>query len=314
MNILVTGGAGFIGSHIADALIGAGHSVVVVDNVSTGVRANVNMAAHFHECDIRDRDALDRIFRQYRFDLVTHHAAQTDVRRSVARPDHDASVNILGLLNLLDCCCRHEVSRVMFASTGGAIYGEQDYVPADEMHPTRPLSPYGVSKLSSEAYLFYFSAVHRIDVAILRYANVYGPRQNPHGEAGVAAIFTNNILAGNDCVINGDGGQTRDYVYVHDVVAANLAVLPNRGYNIFNVGTGEETDVNRMYELIRMYAGSDSVALHGPAKTGEQRRSVLSAAKIERTYGWKPTETVESGLEKTVSWFMNRSAAQVPVA
>ncbi|MDH4069275.1 MAG: NAD-dependent epimerase/dehydratase family protein [Ignavibacteria bacterium] len=312
MNILLTGGAGFIGSHIGDALIADGHTVIAVDNLSTGDRENVNNEAYFYECDIRDRDAIDRVFRENRIDLVSHHAAQTDVRRSVARPGYDASVNILGLLNLMDCCLQHNVARVMFASTGGAIYGEQDYFPADEKHPTRPISPYGVSKLSSEAYLYYYSAVHGVDVAILRYANVYGPRQNPHGEAGVAAIFTNNILAGKECVINGDGSQTRDYVFVGDVVAANVAALPNRGYNVFNIGTGEETDVNRMYDLLRMYAGSDTVPLHGPGKSGEQKRSVLDASKIGRVYGWKPTETVESGLSKTVSWFMSRAAMAVP--
>lgn len=311
MNILVTGGAGFIGSHIADALIADGHTVIAVDNLSTGERENVSSDAYFHECDIRDREALERIFQQYRIDLVSHHAAQTDVRRSVARPGYDASVNILGLLNLLDCSLRNNVTRVMFASTGGAIYGEQDYFPADEKHPTRPISPYGVSKLSSEAYLYYYAAVHGVDVAVLRYANVFGPRQNPHGEAGVAAIFTNNLLAGKECMINGDGSQTRDYVFVSDVVAANLAAIPNRGYNVFNIGTGEETDVNRMYDLLRMYAGSDTPPSYGPAKSGEQKRSVLDASKINRVYGWKPTETVENGLEKTVSWFMNRAASTV---
>ena len=310
MNILVTGGAGFIGSHIVDAFIGAGHTVFVVDNLSTGRTENLNPDTRFIECDLRDRDALMQVFTENRIDLVSHHAAQTDVRRSVADPANDASVNILGLINLLECAVTNNVARIVFASTGGAIYGEQDYFPADEKHPTRPISPYGVSKLSSEAYLFYYSAVYGIDVVVLRYANVYGPRQNPHGEAGVAAIFANNMLSNVQSRINGDGKQTRDYVYVGDVVAANVAVIDQPGFQVFNVGTGRETDVNTMFNLIREYSGSHLDPVHAPAKSGEQMRSVLNAGRLGRHFGWSPRVRLEDGLEQTVAWFMKRSGIE----
>lgn len=228
MNILVTGGAGFIASHIVDAYIQLGHSVSVLDNLSTGREKNLNPRASFVHQDVRDADAMRNLFARQKFDVVNHHAAQMDVRRSVADPVFDASVNILGVLTLLEECMKGGVSKVIFASSGGAIYGEQDYFPADEKHPTRPISPYGVAKLSTEQYLFYYKAVYGLDSVNLRYANIYGPRQNPEGEAGVVAIFTSRMLSGSAPIINGEGKQTRDYVFVGDVVRANVLALDFR--------------------------------------------------------------------------------------
>jgi UDP-glucose 4-epimerase len=310
MNILVTGGAGFIGSHVVDAYIAQGNDVTVMDDLSTGRRANLNPHARFVECDIRDRESLESIFQGNHFDLINHHAAQTDVRRSVADPQYDASVNVHGLLNLMECAVRKGVPRLIFASTGGAIYGEQDRFPADENHATRPISPYGVSKLASERYLFYYHVAHGLDVVVLRYANVYGPRQNPHGEAGVVAIFTTKLLTKITPVINGDGLQTRDYVYVSDVARANVLALQCKGFEIFNVGTGIETDVNEIFRLIKKHVGGNIGAAHGPAKPGEQRRSVLDTGRIFRHLGWKPTMTLEDGIKATVESFQ-RAGSEV---
>jgi UDP-glucose 4-epimerase len=226
VKILVTGGAGFIGSHIADAYVQQGHDVVILDDLSSGSKGNINPGATFVHLDIRDKGVAD-LFRSEQFDVVNHHAAQMDVRRSVSDPQYDASINVLGGLNILENASRHKVKKVIFSSTGGAIYGEQDYFPADELHPLRPLSPYGITKLCTEKYLFYYKEVHGMDHVVLRYANVYGPRQNPHGEAGVVAIFASKLLRGEQPVINGDGKQTRDYTFVGDVVKANLAA-PSR--------------------------------------------------------------------------------------
>jgi UDP-glucose 4-epimerase len=303
MKILVTGGAGFIASHIVDAYLGLGHEVVVLDNLSTGHRRNLNPGARFVEGDIRDAGAVGRLFAEARFDLVNHHAAQMDVRRSVADPLYDASINILGALTLLEACLRTGVRRVVFASSGGAIYGEQDFFPADEQHPTRPISPYGITKLSTEHYLFYYKAVHGIDAVRLRYANIYGPRQNPEGEAGVVAIFTSRLLAGQQPVINGDGAQTRDYVYVGDVVRANVLALSFTGSDAFNVGTGIESDVNRLFRILRQATGSPCEERHGPAKMGEQMRSVLAHDRITRVLGWRPEVSLEDGLKRTVEYF-----------
>lgn len=270
VKILVTGGAGFIASHIVDAYIQLGHNVTILDNLSTGSRKNVNPKAKFVHQDIRDADAMHALFGKGRFDAVNHHAAQIDVRRSVADPVFDASVNLLGALTLLEECVKGGVSKVVFASSGGAIYGEQDYFPADEAHPTRPISPYGVAKLSTEQYLFYYNAVHGLDFVSLRYGNIYGPRQNPEGEAGVVSIFTSRMLAGSPVVINGDGRQTRDYVFVGDIVRANVLALDFKGSNTFNVGTGIESDVNTLFRIIKRETGSPCEETHGPAKKGNR--------------------------------------------
>ncbi len=303
MKILITGGAGFIGSNIVDAYIGQGHDVWVLDDLSTGRVSNLNPRARFVKADIRDTAAVSGLFQKERFDVMNHHAAQMDVRRSVSDPVFDASVNLLGVLTLLEAAVRGGVSKVIFASSGGAIYGEQDYFPADEQHPTRPISPYGVAKLSTEHYLFYYKAVYGLPYVCLRYANVYGPRQNPEGEAGVVAIFASRMLKGEHPVINGDGKQTRDYVFVGDVVRANLAALDVSASEIFNIGTGVETDVNTLFGHIRELTGSTAPDVHGPAKKGEQLRSVLSSGKISAALGWKPSVTLEEGLRRTVEYF-----------
>jgi UDP-glucose 4-epimerase len=303
VNILVTGGAGFIASHIVDAYLQGGHRVSIIDNLSTGKRVNVNPGATFYELNICDVGAVGEIFQRERFDVVNHHAAQIDVRRSVEDPMYDASINIVGGVGLLELCVKTGVKKFIFSSTGGAIYGEQDYFPADEHHPTRPISPYGVAKLSMEHYLFYYTIVYNIDYVILRYGNVYGPRQNPEGEAGVIAIFADKFLGGKQPVINGDGRQTRDYVYVGDVVRANVSALGYEGSDVFNIGTGKETDVNQVFGELRRLIGSSAAENHGPAKKGEQQRSVLDARKAEKLLGWAPTVNIQEGLKRTVEHF-----------
>lgn len=305
MKILVTGGAGFIASHVTDAYINAGHSVVIIDNLSMGVEENINPKAKFYQLDIRD-EKVKEIFEQEKFDVVNHHAAQMDVRKSVEDPMFDASVNIVGVLNLLENCKKFEVKKFIFASTGGAIYGEQDYFPADEDHPLRPLSPYGITKLATEKYLFYYEQVFGLPYIVLRYANIYGPRQNPHGEAGVVAIFTKKMLEGEQPHINGDGKQTRDYVFVNDVVHANLLALEYNKSDIFNIGTGIETDVNTLFKEIKKLTNSNCNELHAPAKKGEQLRSVLDTRKIEKVLNWKPQYNIEEGLRLTVEFFKNK--------
>ncbi len=302
MRILVTGGAGFIGSHVADRFIREGHHVAVVDNLCTGLRENVNRKAKFFEVDIRSA-VIDKIFEKTKPDILCHHAAQIDVRKSTDDPIFDADVNIIGTLNLLNSCVKHRVKKVIFASTGGAIYGEQDHFPADENHPANPLSPYGVTKLTIEKYLHFYRQTYGIEHVSLRYANVYGPRQNPFGEAGVVAIFTERLLAGKKAVINGNGRQTRDFVFVDDVVESNLLAVSYPKSDIFNIGTGKETDINVIFRLLRKATGSRQKELHAPPKPGEQQRSVLDSSKAARLLGWKPKHGLEEGLAETVDFF-----------
>ena len=306
MNILVTGGAGFIGSNVVDAFINEGHNVIILDNFSSGKDENVNPKAKVYRMDIQDA-AVENIFRDEKIEVMCHHAAQMDVRKSVADPKFDASVNVLGFLNLMEQGRKYNLKKVIFSSTGGAIYGEQDYFPADENHPMRPLSPYGITKLTTEKYLFFYKEIYGIDHVILRYANIYGPRQNPHGDAGVVAIFTLKMLNGEQPIINGDGKQTRDYVFVGDVVRANVLALKYTGSNIFNIGTGIETDVNQLFNHIKKLTGSSAEEKHIPAKAGEQMRSVISSKKINEMLGWKPTVTIEEGLKRTVEFFRSKN-------
>ncbi len=305
MKILVTGGAGFIASHITDALIESGHSVVVLDNLSSGNIKNLNSEAHFVEGDIRDISLISRLFKEHKFDVVNHHAAQMDVRKSVTDPVFDAETNIIGSINLLEASREHSVKRFIFASTGGAIYGEQDYFPADENHPTRPESPYGIAKRSVELYLHYYLTVHGLSNTIFRYANVFGPRQDPHGEAGVVSIFTNNLLAGKQSVIFGDGEQTRDYVYIGDVVQAHLLALEkNIESETFNISTGIETNVNNLFSILSgIITDGKAKASYSEARKGEQKRSVCTPEKAEKLLGWKPETDFEDGLERTVEYF-----------
>lgn len=305
MKILVTGGAGFIGSHIVDSYLESGHQVHVIDDLSSGRKANLHPKAQFHQLDIRSAEC-EKILQAERFEVLNHHAAQMDVRRSVQDPQFDASVNIIGTLNLIERGIRHGLQKVIFASTGGAIYGEQDYFPADEAHPTRPLSPYGITKLAAEKYLDYYQQVRGLNSVILRYANVYGPRQNPHGEAGVVAIFTSKLLKSEQPTINGDGRQTRDYTYVGEVVRANLLALQVDGSGLYNIGTGVETDVNELFTKLSKHISSARPARHGPAKQGEQLRSVVSSDKIRTALGWTPRVSLDEGLGLTVKWFQEQ--------
>ncbi len=306
MKILVTGGAGFIASHVVDAFVAAGHQVSIIDDLSTGKRENLNPRARFYHVDVREGTAVADVIRRERPEVLCHHAAQMDVRRSVADPVYDAQVNLVGLLNLLEGGRQHGLKRVLFSSTGGAIYGEQDVYPAPETHKTEPVSPYGVAKLASERYLFFYCVAYGISYAALRYANVYGPRQNPHGEAGVVAIFTEKFLRGEQPIINGDGGQTRDYVYVGDLVRANLAALTADCNGALNLGTGIETDVNTIFRHLRALCSSNATEQHGPAKAGEQRRSVIDSALAQRVLGWRPQVRLEDGLRETVAFFRER--------
>jgi UDP-glucose 4-epimerase len=309
MRILVTGGAGFIGSHTVDALVATGsHEVSVVDNLSAGKRDQINPGTRFHQADIRDAAEVGRIISEARPEVIVHFAAQMDVRRSVADPAFDAQVNLVGFLNLMEAARQHGLRRVVFSSTGGAIYGEQDTFPADESHPCRPVSPYGVAKFSTESYLFFYKAQYGIDYAAMRYANVYGPRQDPHGEAGVVAIFCGRLLEDKPVTIFGDGKQTRDYVYVGDVVRANVAAVTASATGPINVGTGIETDVNQLYRALAAAAGSDRPPTYAPARLGEQTRSVIAAMRARRELGWSPQVTIEEGLRRTYDFFKERVA------
>jgi len=305
MKILITGGAGFIASNIADRYLELGHEVVIVDNLITGQKENIPSAAEFYKMDICD-EALKNVFETERPDIVNHHAAQMDVRRSVADPIYDASVNVLGGLNILQNCVKYKVQKFIFASTGGAIYGEQDYFPADENHPTRPISPYGITKLTTEKYLFFYNLTYGLKYTVLRYANVYGPRQNPHGEAGVVAIFSKKMLKREQPKINGEGTQTRDYVFVGDVVKANELALTTGDNKIYNIGTGIETDVNELFRKIAGFMDHPVEELHGPGMPGEQMRSVLDASYIKKELGWKPSVNLNDGLQKTVDFFRGK--------
>lgn len=306
MKVLVTGGAGFIGSHVVDAYVAAGHEVVIVDDLSTGKRENLNPKAKFHQLDVQDPRVIDLI-RDERPAVLNLHAAQMDVRRSVADPVFDARVNVIGLIQCLEGARKANVRRVVFVSSGGAAYGEQEAFPAPETHPTNPVSPYGVSKRTGELYAFFYQAEYQLPFFALRYANVYGPRQDPHGEAGVVAIFAGKMLRGEPITVNGDGKQTRDYVFVGDVVQANLAALEREPCGAVNIGTGIETDVNRLAELMLAASGSASQVTHGPAKQGEQRRSVIDYAKAAERLGWKPSVPLAEGLRRTVEWFRQRA-------
>jgi UDP-glucose 4-epimerase len=300
--VLVTGGAGFIGSHVVDHLLEHGHDVAVIDNLSTGKRGNIPEEARFYEVDIRT--GCSEVFEDFRPEVVSHQAAQMDVRRSVREPDFDADVNVLGTIRLLENCTKYEVKKFILASTGGAVYGEQQEFPAPEDHPQYPVSPYGVSKLAGERYLYFYGVQYGLPGVALRYANVYGPRQDPHGEAGVVAIFCGNLAAGETSTINGTGEQTRDYVYAGDVARANMLALEREvPAGAYNVGTGIETSVNQLYELLRRASGRDISPKHGPAKPGEQLRSCVDPSKAAKFLEWRPERDLASGLTNTLSFF-----------
>lgn len=302
MRIVVTGGAGFIGSHVVDAYIARGHQVVVIDDLSTGDRAHVNPKASFHALDILD-PTLPELLADFSPEVLNHHAAQMDLRRSVADPLFDARANILGLIHIMEAVKGLKIKKVIFASSGGAVYGEQEKFPAPEEHPTRPVSPYGVSKLAGEHYLAYYQDAFGIPAIALRYANVYGPRQRSDGEAGVVAIFLRRLLDGESPTINGDGEQSRDYVYIEDVVAANLLALESGYTGPLNIGAGCETDVLALLRLLRDKTGAKIEGRHGPAKPGEQRRSSLDPSRARSVLRWAPRYSLSAGLDKTVDFY-----------
>ncbi len=302
MKALVTGGAGFIGSHVVDRLLAEGYDVAVVDDLSTGYAENLNTKARFYEAGIGEPE-LEAVFDREEPDVLVHLAAHILVRNSVADPVYDAKVNVLGSINLLEQCRAHDVEKVVYASSGGACYGEPDYLPADEKHPVHPLCPYGISKHTVEHYLWLYERLYGLDYAALRYGNVYGPRQDPAGEAGVIAIFLGKFLAGETPRINGDGEQTRDYVYVGDVAEANLLALQKKTKNkIFNIGTGVPASVNDITALLQKLVPADIGPTRGPAVDGEVRDIHLDVMLAKKELGWEPKTTLEDGMKKTVEW------------
>ena len=306
MKILVTGGAGFIGSHVVDALIERGHEVAVVDDLSTGKREHLNPRARFYHLDIRDAKGLEEVFAAERPEIVNHQAARANVRESLEKPVLYAEVNVIGSLNLLELSRKYGVEKFIYASTGGAVYGEPEYLPADEAHPINPLDPYGASKHFVEHYLYLYGVNYGLRYTILRYPNVYGPRQDPYGEAGVVAIFTGQMLRGEQAVINGSGEQERDFVYVGDVVEANLRALDRGDGGIYNLGWGFGTSVNEIFARLKEITGYEKEAVHGPPKKGEVFKICLDATKARRELGWVPRISLDEGLRMTVEYFRRK--------
>ncbi len=302
MKIMVTGGAGFIGSWVADSYISNGHEVLIFDDLSSGRLENINAKAKFVKGDIRDRSLVKSVMNDFKPDVVNHHAAQIDVRKSVEDPAYDAEVNIIGSITLLENSVKHGVKKFVFASTGGAIYGEPEDIPADESTPPMPISAYGTSKYAVEKYLEYYRHIYSLDFVALRYANVYGPRQNPHGEAGVVAIFCSRILSGRTCLIYGDGSQTRDYVYVGDVARASVLALNSKSGS-YNIGTGVETSVNDLVSELGVASGRVFNTEYAGARAGEVLRISLEADLAEEVLGWEPRVFLDEGIRNTWEWF-----------
>ncbi len=310
MKILVTGGAGFIASHIVDSLIKKGHKVVIVDNLSTGKRGNVNKKAKFYKLNITSK-RIEDVFKKEKPEIVFHFAAQIDVRKSVEDPNSSAKTNILGSVNILESIKKHcnpKKTKVIFASTGGAIYGDADTTPTPESYKEEPVSPYGIEKLAVDKYLNYYYLNFGIPYASLRLGNIYGPRQNSKGEAGVVAIFADKMINKKQVAINGDGKNTRDYVFVDDVVSASLLAMKTKKSGVYNIGTGKETDVNTIFNNLNINLDAKVKAKHGPAKKGEQKRSCLNTKKAEKELKWKAKIDIEEGIKTTSNWFKEKNS------
>lgn len=302
MKVLVTGGAGFIGSHVVDTFIASGHEVVVVDDLSTGRPGNLNPQARFYRIDIRDSALLD-IFEQERPELVSHHAAQMDVRKSVIDPLFDSDVNVRGSLNVLECARKSGARKILYISTGGAVFGEPEYLPCDERHPINPVCQYGVSKHAVEHYLYVYKYLYGLDYTVLRYPNVYGPRQNPQGEAGVVAIFVGKMLTGAAVVVNGTGQQERDFVYVTDCAQANLLASQLGSGQIYNLGLGQGVSVNEIFSQLKSLTHYQLEPANGPAKAGETFKIYLDSRCIQKELGWRSQVSLTEGLAKTIEYF-----------
>jgi UDP-glucose 4-epimerase len=311
VKILVTGGAGFIASHVSDRLLALGHQVAIVDSLVTGKRENLPANATFYEADIRD-DELNRVFRLEKPEVVFHHAAHIDVTRSVREPSYDASINILGSLNLLECCRVHAVRKIIYAGTGGALFGEPSYLPVDESHPVDPISPYGVSKHTVEHYLFAYRENHGLEYTVLRYPNVYGPRQDPHGEAGVVAIFSLQLLSGQQPVIFGDGTKTRDYCNVADIVEANMIALNSPLSGVYNLGRGIEVSDLEVFEAVRTAVGSETAPVFAAVRPGEVEHIALDASKAEKELGWRWKVDLNEGVAEAVEFYRAQTERERP--
>src|SRR5882762_3023432 len=305
MKILVTGGAGFIASHVSEGYLKAGHSVAIVDDLSTGKRENIPSAAKFYQCDVTDLGAIEQIIAEERPEIINHHAAQMDVRRSVREPLFDARVNILGGLGLLELAVKYKVRKILYASTGGASYGEVDTVPVDETHPTAPICHYGVSKVTLERYLFLYKHLYGLNYTVMRYPNVYGPRQNPYGEAGVVAIFALQMLRGDRPTIYGDGSKTRDYTFIEDIVRANLALLEKGNGEILNLGWGKPISDFQIFEFVGKATGYSNSPQYAPVRSGEVDHIALNAGRAEAISGWVPKVSIEDGIMRTVEFIKN---------
>jgi len=303
MKILVTGGAGFIGSNIVDTFVAAGHDVAVVDDLSTGHGEFVNPAARFYQTDIRDQVALEQVFAVERPEVVCHQAARANLREAMDKPVLYAEVNVIGSLVILECCRKYGVQKIIYASTGGAVYGEPQYLPTDEDHPINPLDPYGASKHHVEHYLALYRANYGLEFTTLRYPNVYGPRQDPYGEAGVVAIFAQRMLSGAPAIINGSGEQERDFVYVGDIAEANRLALTRGDDRVYNIGSGIGTNINTIFARLRAITGYDRQEIHGPPKLGEVFKIYLNAERAQRELGWEARVDLDEGLRRTVEWF-----------
>jgi UDP-glucose 4-epimerase len=302
MKFLVTGGAGFIASHVVDRLINEGHQVVIIDDMSTGKESNLNPKAKLYKMDICD-PALESVFQTEKPDYVNHHAGQISVVRSVREPDFDVKVNVLGSLNIIQLSHKYNVKKIVSISSGGTVYGEPKYLPVDEDHPNLPLSPYGIDKFTTEKYLYMYGVIFGMNYTILRYSNVYGPRQDPHGEAGVVAIFTLKMLDGIQPTIFGDGTATRDYIYVEDIVEANMLAFERGDREAYNIAVNKETSVNEIFSLLKAEFNFPHDVIYGDKRPGELQRICLTNHKAKAGLGWSPKVSLEEGIKRTVQYY-----------